>query len=331
MLFRFAQISLVLTLILVVVGVSVRVSGAGLGCPDWPRCWGNWIPSSEITDQQAKQHVLELIEKNKLAGPYDEETHRFDAGLMWIEYGNRLVGVLLGMVITGLACVSIAQIRRNPVLTIACFGAFLVVVFQGWLGAVVVGSGLQGSFITVHLFGALLLVGLLTWILQYLYSLKQHADGKSWNLPWRNRQTFLRMCWFIVLATWGQILLGSFVRDALGHIEVEQRWQRTQLLESIGVIDHVHRLFSWVILLGSGYFFWKTKTNLMRPHPIKQKALLGFFLVLAQMAVGVVLAYTGLPQIAQVAHVALAALLVTVQLWILFGVMLAEDPSGYKP
>src|SRR6185436_11022631 len=70
------------TYFLILVGGLVRASGAGLGCPDWPRCFGSWIPPASAADL-----------------PPQFDPALFNSTLMWTEYLNRLLGVTVGFLI----------------------------------------------------------------------------------------------------------------------------------------------------------------------------------------------------------------------------------------
>ena len=85
------------TFFLVAVGGVVRVTGSGLGCPDWPTCWGCWLPPSS-------QEVIPTQVSSDGRTYYEDKFGRkhalseFDAAKMWIEYLNRLVGVALSLI-----------------------------------------------------------------------------------------------------------------------------------------------------------------------------------------------------------------------------------------
>ena len=76
---RLALWTTAITYLLILVGGLVRASGAGLGCPDWPRCFGSWIPPAAAANL-----------------PPEFDPSQFNPTLMWTEYLNRLLGVTVG-------------------------------------------------------------------------------------------------------------------------------------------------------------------------------------------------------------------------------------------
>src|SRR5262249_9570821 len=84
------------TYFLIRVGGFVRASGAGLGCPDWPRCFGSWIPPSSA---------------DQLPAQFDRAL--FNPALMWTEYLNRLLGVIVGFLILGTVISAVRNQRHD--------------------------------------------------------------------------------------------------------------------------------------------------------------------------------------------------------------------------
>jgi heme a synthase len=124
----------VLALIVVVVGAYVRLSDAGLGCPDWPFCYGKSMPA-EIADQDALAKA-------------------------WKEMGHRYLAATLGLLILALAVLAWRQRRSQPLA-----GALvLVVIFQAALGMWTVTLLLKPAIVTAHLIGGMTTLGLLTWL-----------------------------------------------------------------------------------------------------------------------------------------------------------------------
>jgi heme o synthase len=131
---KLALAAVVTTYAMVVIGVIVRSTGSGLGCPDWPLCYGQVIPP--IGDTAA-----------------------------WIESIHRWWGVLVGFVVLALAVAALRGQRAHRSVVVASVTAVLVTGFQGWLGKVTVESGNSGESVTAHLATAMVLVALLVFVL----------------------------------------------------------------------------------------------------------------------------------------------------------------------
>ena len=135
------------TYLLILVGGLVRASGAGLGCPDWPRCFGGWVPPASAA-----------------ALPPQFDPSQFNPTLMWTEYLNRLLGVTVGFLIFATAISAWRHHRRDPRILWTTIGAFLLTGFQGWLGGRVVAHELAAWIVTVHMIVALVIVQMLLYV-----------------------------------------------------------------------------------------------------------------------------------------------------------------------
>jgi cytochrome c oxidase assembly protein subunit 15 len=125
--------TLAMTLALVIVGVIVRATDSGLGCPDWPFCYGQVIP------------------------PLD-----FKA---WAEWIHRLIAAIIGVMVLGIVALAVVDHRDRPSLVGVSAGAVALVVFQAWLGRETVRLGNSGASVTAHLAAAMAVAGLLTFLL----------------------------------------------------------------------------------------------------------------------------------------------------------------------
>src|SRR6185295_354260 len=134
------------TYFLILVGGLVRASGAGLGCPDWPRCFGSWIPPASAAD---------------LPPQFDRSL--FNPTLMWTEYLNRLLGVAVGFLILATVVSAWRHHRRDPRILWSAIVALLLTGFQGWLGGRVVAHELAAWIVTAHLLVAIVIVALLIY------------------------------------------------------------------------------------------------------------------------------------------------------------------------
>ncbi|HKE99354.1 MAG TPA: heme o synthase [Actinomycetes bacterium] len=128
---RLAVATTVATFVLIGVGGLVRATDSGLGCPDWPACFGRLVPPPEL-------HA-------------------------WVEHSHRLVAsVVLGMV--ALLAVAAWRTRQDRAVRRAAAAAAVLVAWQALLGAIVVWARLQAESVTLHLATALALVGLLLFV-----------------------------------------------------------------------------------------------------------------------------------------------------------------------
>jgi cytochrome c oxidase assembly protein subunit 15 len=279
-----ALITIAATFFLIFVGGLVRAAGAGLGCPDWPRCFGSWIPPTSA---------------DQLIGTKYNPS-QFNAFQTWLEYINRLIGVTIGLLILATAFRSIAYLKSKPIVCYGSFFAVLLVGFQGWLGGVVVKSELEAWIITAHMVVAMALVCLLIW-LAFLAS----ADQIRLSIEVKKRTETLWLGIGILVILLVQLALGTQVREGIDIAMMAQPDQRSSWLDSVGAVDEVHRSFSWLVLVASaGLAYLAVKWNLPKQVSLLSKTLLG--LVVAQIAFGVGLAYLSLPPALQVLHLLFA-------------------------
>src|SRR4029077_6655523 len=158
---RLALLTTAATYFLILVGGLVRASGAGLGCPDWPRCFGSWIPPASAA---------------QLPPQFDPAL--FNPTLMWTEYVNRLIGVTVGFLILGALVPAWRHHRDDPKILWPTVAAVLLTGFEGWLGGRVVAHELAAWIVPVHLTVALVIVQLLLFATVHATKGSQ-AGGRS--------------------------------------------------------------------------------------------------------------------------------------------------------
>ncbi|MEZ5651364.1 MAG: COX15/CtaA family protein [Burkholderiaceae bacterium] len=143
-----------LTFALIMLGAYVRLSDAGLGCPDWPGCYG------KLTPTMAAEHIhAEVSRQGGEHGPVS-------MGKAWREMVHRYVATFLGLVIIALAVLAWrwrASLAGGPGLPTTLVG---VVVLQGLFGMWTVTLLLKPAIVTGHLLGGLLTLALLVWLWQ---------------------------------------------------------------------------------------------------------------------------------------------------------------------
>ena len=170
---KLAALTLATTILLVIVGVAVRATGSGLGCPDWPLCYGQLIPP--LDDPKA-----------------------------WIEWIHRDIAAIIGFLILGLAFLAIRDHRDRPSILWPSLAAVGLVGFQAWLGRETVRLGNSGESVTAHLAAAMTLVGLLVFLtVRPGYPARFSGRGAS--------QRFTLLAAFGAATTFALLLFGSHV------------------------------------------------------------------------------------------------------------------------
>ncbi len=147
-----ARVGTVLAFIVVIVGAWVRLTDAGLGCPDWPGCYGQLIAPDSATSQA------------ELAAAYPDRP--LDSGKAWREMIHRYLATTLGLVcvlLAGLAWFNRSDPQQPTRMPFVLLG---VVIFQGLLGMWTVTLLLKPVIVMAHLLGGLTTLGLLFWLVR---------------------------------------------------------------------------------------------------------------------------------------------------------------------
>ncbi len=289
--------TIIITVILIMVGGFVRVSGAGLGCPDWPKCFGSWFPP---------------FSASQLPPGFDKT--QFNPVLMWTEYINRLAGITTGLFITITFVFSFSYRKTRPSVFYSSLLAFLLVGFEGWLGGQVVESSLKGWIITVHMYAALAILMLL------IYATFQAFSGEiTFELDQDYQKKFMMAGLFLLAATLIEIALGAQLRQSVDVIkESSQSIPRSLWLDKTGPINIIHEIFSWFVLVTSLLLLYFTTT--MEGTNIFRKSITSILgLVVFQIILGVGLEVANLAPVLQVMHLTNVSLLVCAEfLFLLF-------------
>ncbi|MED5410922.1 MAG: COX15/CtaA family protein [Pseudomonadota bacterium] len=303
---RIAIITLVAVYFLILVGASVRASGAGMGCPDWPTCFGQWIPPTH--ESQLPSNYQDIYADLGYA-----ET-RFNVLKTWTEYTNRLVGVTIGFLIFLTAIFSIPLRRINNSIFVASVAAFFMVGFQGWLGAKVVSSNLQPGMITIHMLMALAIVGTL------LFSLAEARRGVMVRQPITGIDPRFQLCLYIVLGmTVLQVALGTQVREMTDLIrEAQGEALRSTWIEAMPWFFFVHRSFSALVLIANLWLARLLINSLGWQHALTRLTFAMIMVICLAVLSGATLGHLGMPAFIQPTHLLAASLLFGMQflLWL---------------
>jgi len=280
------------TFFLIFVGGLVRASGAGLGCPDWPKCFGLWIPPLSVE-----------------ALPAGFDASQFNVVKTWTEYINRLIGVFIGLLIVITAALSMRYRKQKPSIFYASVAAFILVLVQGWLGGQVVRSGLSEWLITIHMMLAMVIVSVLMFAV-----FKANEERFKVSLSDEARQKLLWAGGLLLGLTLIQLVLGTQVREAVDIIKnVAQPPPRSEWLSKVGIIFEIHRSFSWLIFFAGGVL-WYLIPKFDLTGVIKKEIYWVVALILSQLIVGLGLSYLNMAAVFQVLHLTGVALLIGAEL-----------------
>ena len=292
--------------LLVLAGGIVRGTGSGMGCPDWPKCFGQWVPPTEVS--QLPSNYQEIY-GSRLKGEVE-----FNAVKTWIEYVNRLLGAFSGFLVLATFVASLRYLRTNQFIFWGSLSALLLIGANGWLGSRVVATELSQYVITLHLLLAILLVFSLLFVL-----IKSGNSSRDFTLQ---RKSIKTLDWLLVVTmslSLSQVVLGAQVRDALN--EVVQRIGYDQRDNWIGNLDwrfYVHRSFS-LIVLGFNIWFIYQLHKTVSGSTIRHLASALVGLIVVEIATGAIMAYFAVPAVAQPVHLFLAIVMVGLQfvIWLL--------------
>lgn len=324
---RAIYFGVLLTFVVVVVGAFVRLTDAGLGCPDWPGCYGKATPA------HAKAEIARAVEQQ--GGAHGPVSHQ----KAWHEMIHRYLAGALGLVILAIcvmAWLQRARLRQSPWLATTLVG---LVCFQAALGMWTVTLLLKPVIVTLHLLGGMATLALLAWLAARQYTWPRMARTASTLAPW----ALLGLLLLVM-----QIALGGWVSTnyaALACIDLPTchgEWAPKmdfnhgfQLLRELGqtaagdklsydaltAIHWTHRVGAVIVasyLVALALLLWRRGMGLAA-------AVLGA-LVALQFTLGVANILTGLKLAVAVAHNAGAALLLVTLVVINF--VLFEDSGS---
>jgi protoheme IX farnesyltransferase len=292
---RFAKLAIaaaIATFVLIVVGGLVRATDSGLGCPDWPLCFGAWVPPAELHP--------------------------------WIEHSHRLVAaVAVGPLVGAVALITVFSSRRHDrILLAAAVLAGVLVIVQALLGGQVVIQGLRRELVTAHLGMALTVLALTILIAE------RTANGPLPALRGGMPTTLVAATG---LAVFGQMLLGSWVtgHDA-GLAYTDFPTMDGSLLPAISsapqLIQVAHRALALVVagLLLATWLAVRRATGEALPRRL---AGLAAILVVVQLALGAANVWSRLSAAFVVPHLAVGAALFALCVWLLLTALRSAKPA----
>ena len=336
--FKFlTRLSLVLVYLVILAGATVRMTGSGMGCPDWPKCFGYYIPPIEQSqvlfqpNSKYKKGEMIIFNEEKLLvaksnfnssdlidlknwDTYEKHDYIiFNPVHTWIEYVNRLIGALSGIPILLFTIISLVYFKKYKHLTFISVLTLLCMGFQAWLGKTVVDSNLAPFKITFHMLMALLIIALLIYLV-----------NTSSKYTIKKNKIFTNFLFVAIILTLVQIVLGTQVRQFVDE-QANVYYDKFQWFNEIPKVYEYHRTFSLVVIaVNFGLFYLNKKLNLGNNY-ISYVIVLLFIEALS----GVVMFYFDFPFGSQTIHLFIASLIFGFQFFILLQNITFKNKLNY--
>ncbi len=324
---KIAKITLVLIYLVIIAGAVVRMTGSGMGCPDWPKCFGYYIPPTDISQLEFKpNHDYKkgnVIIKNGILvvalsdfksshffeihkwKPYTKHSYaEFNPTHTWVEYINRLFGAIAGIATLIMAIVSFRFWKTKKIIPILSVLVVFAMGFQAWLGKTVVDSHLSPIKITIHMVMALLIVAIMLVII---------FKAKPINKPFTYNQTFTNVMVFAIILTMIQVVLGTQVRQYVDEQVKAVGYVQSLWLETPELSFYIHRTLSILVTITTLWLVYLNKKLQLGFHKIN--AIL--VCVILEIITGLLMYYFDFPFSTQTFHLVIASILFGIQFYVL--------------
>ncbi len=325
---KFGILTIFSVFLLLLAGGIVRSTGSGMGCPDWPKCYDRYIPPTKLNQLPTDYKEIQLAKRLKKAQKFanlltkmgyekqaqailnDPELYipeEFNTRKAWTEYLNRLVGVLSGIFALGFMLTLIkARFKTNK--TKFWFGVlgFIMMLFNGWLGSIVVATNLFPFLVTIHYLAAYAALAF------FIISISNSTiNGQNFGLS-----KFKWFYVFLLLLSLVQIYYGTQLRQVTDYsIKTGALYANNTLnLTALGSIFSIHRILAIILILFCIVPLFSLKGKLDKKWTLVLLAIPTTFIL--QYITGLVNLQLKFPVIAQVGHVFLAGVVFGLSLYI---------------
>ncbi len=319
---RFTKVIVVVVFGVILAGSIVRTTQSGMGCPDWPKCFGNLIPPTRaeqvafqpnhiyhqgqfiIYNDSLKYAKQEFVSGNMFTPAdwiqYEKHNYaKFEVYQTWIEYVNRLLTGVLGILLLLHLIWSFKNFYKKH-RTIFWLSLLMIGItgFEAWLGKTVVDSNLAVIKITAHMFSSLVLVAIPVLIIS---KLNTEAKVQNSQLKWL---TIITLFLLVI-----QILFGTETRQQIDDIAKSLNYAQRELwIDRLDMAFKIHRSFSWVVAIFC--FIILLKTTKKEKSQLNRYALWIIIVVLGLIILGSVMAFWNIPAFIQPLHLLLSSILV---------------------
>lgn len=342
----FNLLSIIALFVLILAGGVVRSTGSGMGCPDWPKCFGQYIPpvkeaqlptnyrvkfsQNQIKKNQRFAKVLTALGyssladkvKSNVAALTSSEQETFNVAKTWTEYINRLIGAITGLLLLITAAYSFYYLKKSNTITVLSIFNLFLVGLQAWIGSIVVSTNLVPWIVTVHMLIALaiLAISIYTWHKSGLTQKGKRIPAK----PLVVLITVIAMFLDII-----QITIGTEVREKIDEYALKLNGDfRQEWVNGAGKVLNNHKEMALAVIVVNILLYLLIRKNFIRSSLQQQLMSLTFIIITFQSVVGATLSYWSLPPLAQVVHILFASLLFGTQFYLLLNLFQSAKTSG---
>ena len=304
------------------------MTGSGMGCPDWPKCFGFLIPPTERSQLEWKSNseynknqiviiddkLFYANDKFKSKSKFEmsnwseytkHDYSKFNVYHTWIEYINRLIGAIAGLSVLILFVNSLKFLKTKKIITGLSFLALIAIIFQAWLGKMVVDSNLMANTITIHMLMAIVLLFILFSILAISNPSKKRVKIS------RNISILVLISIVLLLI---QIITGTEVRKFIDiKMELLNYTEKERWIENISSSFSFHRSFSWAIIIVNSLIYFYARKSGLKLKIIHIVNTLIFF----QISSGIIMYYFHFPFSSQPIHLLISTMIISIQFYFL--------------
>lgn len=321
------KVTLISVYLIFLAGSIVRMTGSGMGCPDWPKCFGYYIPPTseeQITWQPNKNYDKGMIivkDEALFVAENDVKTSsefnsknwnkytkhdyaKFNKYHTWTEYINRLASVVSGFIFLFLIVGSVKFWKTKKIITILSFIAFFLMGVEAWLGKTVVDTNLKPTVITIHMVLGLVILALL---LQLLFIVTEK------KFVYKYHSLFNKLLIISVVFSLIQIALGTQVRQFIDEqIKLYGFENKNYSLMNPSFKFYFHRSFTIaIVLVNLGMFYLNQIKNL--GYKLVNWIV---FLIFLETISGILMYYAEFPIGTQAIHLLAGAIMFGLQFYL---------------
>ncbi len=330
---RINFITIIATFVVILAGGVVRSTGSGMGCPDWPKCFDQYIPPTSVSQLPADYETkfiegrkkknekfakyLESMGKHHLADSIRNDQsilvhEEFNAVKTWTEYINRLTGAVLGVFLLLTAYFSFVYRKKATRLVVLSWLNIVVVGYQAWLGSIVVSTNLTQWVVTVHMLLALVILTILIYTYHYAKQLYKEPSVVMSRLPWLKLAILCSIALSVL-----QIVLGTEVREAIDTISKSLQYNaRDTWIAKIGDVFNYHRDLAILVVIVNFVIYKMVMDRFSgKGWPLVTANYLMAVLAI-QIVSGLVLSYFALPPYMQVVHILFSTIMFSLQYYL---------------